>query len=185
MQNVVTLKLYTDFDDLQWAMKQCFRLETMDKIDADHADREASRVSERGRKTKGHLVIDRSVTASRFNLNAKSDLETRLAVFYHWRGALMIILNKFGTRWRDMDNVEALYTGINQKMDISSTAAFSFYGPLSTSSNYYVAKGFATEKGMVLKIASRFPRLNYCNAFQASLISDYPEEQEWLIGFMC
>ena len=97
----------------------------------------------------------------------------------------MIILNKFGTRWADMPNAKALYTGIDRKMGLSSTATFSFYGPLSTSSSYEVAKGFATDKGMVLKIASRFPRLNYCNAFQASLISDYPEEQEWLVGFMC
>merc|ERR550525_315675 len=37
---------------------------------------------------------------------------------------------------------------------------------------------------MILKISSRFPRLNYCNAFQASLLSDFPEEQEWLIGHM-
>ena len=164
MQNVVTLKLYTDFDTLQWAMKQCFRLEMMDNIDANG---------------------DEDATASEQNQKAREELETRIAVFFHWRAALMIVLNKFGTRWSDMEDVEALYTGINQKMELSSTAAFSFYGPLSTSSNYYVAKGFATEKGMVLKIASRFPRLNYCTAFQASLLSDYPEEEEWLIGHMC
>ena len=165
MQNVVTLKLYTDFDDLQWAMKQCFRLETMADTKQEQNEREQ----------KFH----------RHDQRLREQLETRIEVFFHWRGALMIVLNKFGTRWRDIENTEALFTGINQKMGISSTAAFSFYGPLSTTTSYQVAKGFATEKGMVLKISSRFPRLNYCNAFQASLLSDYPEEQEWLIGHMC
>ena len=127
----------------------------------------------------------RNIELHRQNQTQREELQTRIEAFFHWRGALMIVLNKFGTRWSDMEDVEALYTGIDRKMGISSTAAFSFYGPLSTSSNYYVAKGFATEKGMVLKIASRFPRLNYCTAFQASLLSDYPEEQEWLIGHMC
>ena len=159
VQNLVTLKLYTDFDDLQWEMKQCFRLETLES-GGNHMD-------------------------TFHNHKQWKELEERIEVFFRWRASLMIVLNKFGTRWRDMDNMEALYTGINRKMNISSTSAFSFYGPLSTSSNYYVAKGFATDKGMVLKIASRFPRLNYCNAFRASLLSDYPEEQEWLIGFMC
>ena len=36
---------------------------------------------------------------------------------------------------------------------------------------------------MVIKMTSHFPRLGLCNAFDAKLISDYPEEQEWLIGF--
>ena len=36
---------------------------------------------------------------------------------------------------------------------------------------------------MVLTMTSHFPRLGLCNAFDAKLISDYPEEQEWLIGF--
>ena len=59
-----------------------------------------------------------------------------------------------------------------------------FYGPLSTTSSYHVAKTFATAKGMVLKITSQYPRLDFCRAFDASLISDYPEECEWLIGFV-
>ena len=38
---------------------------------------------------------------------------------------------------------------------------------------------------MVLEIQSHFPRLrrhSYCNAFDAKTLSDYPEEQEWLVG---
>ena len=37
---------------------------------------------------------------------------------------------------------------------------------------------------MVLTISSQYPRLGVCRAFDASLISDYPEEKEWLIGFI-
>ena len=43
MQNVVTLKLYTDFDELQWAMKRCFRLEEMEQIDGDDEDGNAQK----------------------------------------------------------------------------------------------------------------------------------------------
>merc|ERR1719242_192822 len=53
----------------------------------------------------------------------------------------------------------------------------------STNSSYHVARTFATVKGMVFTITSHFPRLGLCNAFDAKLISDYPEEHEWLIGF--
>ena len=37
---------------------------------------------------------------------------------------------------------------------------------------------------LVLTISSKYPRLGVCRAFDASLISDYFEEQEWLIGFI-
>merc|ERR1711923_672366 len=87
MQNVVTLKLYTDFDDLQWAMKQCFRLETMADTKQEHHERE--------------------LKLHRHDQRLREQLETRIEVFFHWRGALMIVLNKFGTRWRDIENTEA------------------------------------------------------------------------------
>merc|ERR1712092_3226 len=67
---------------------------------------------------------------------------------------------------------------------IISASQYAFYGPLSTTSSYHVARSFATSKGMVLKINSMYPRLKHCNAFDASCLSDYPEEKEWLVGFM-
>ena len=92
----------------------------------------------------------------------------------------MIVLNKFGTRLNG-DFERPLYVGINAKMFISASQ-YAFYGPLSTTTAYHVAKSFATAKGMVLRITSQFPRLNYCIAFDASSLSDYPEEEEWLVG---
>eukprot|EP01083_Nonionella_stella_P093401 261745_1 len=59
-----------------------------------------------------------------------------------------------------------------------------FFGPLSTTSDYNIAKLFATEKGMVLEITSRFPRLQMCSAFDVSNISDFHSEREHLIGFI-
>jgi len=94
-----------------------------------------------------------------------------------------IVLNKFGQLLQGKNNM-ILYHGINKKMMLNPTQTFSFYGPLSTTSSEHVAKSFATPKGMVLKITSQFPRLGKCNAFDASQLSDYPEEQEWLVGFM-
>ena len=67
--------------------------------------------------------------------------------------------------------------------DAQPAQSFAFFGPFSTSSSYHVARTFATAKGMVIKMTSHYPRQGLCNAFDAKLISDYPEEQEWLIGF--
>ena len=77
-----------------------------------------------------------------------------------------------------------LYHGVNKTMLLDPCESQSFYGPLSTSSSKAVAKKFATSDGMVLEICSQYPRLEMCTAFDASTISVYPEEQEWLIGFI-
>merc|ERR1712173_14975 len=94
-----------------------------------------------------------------------------------------IVLNKFGQLLQGKNNM-ILYHGIDTKMMLNPTQTFSFYGPLSTTSSEHVAKTFATQKGMILKITSQFPRLGKCNAFDASQLSDFPEEDEWLVGFM-
>merc|ERR1719295_2030596 len=80
-------------------------------------------------------------------------------------------------------NNKVLYHGTNARMLVKPTESFAFFGPFSTSSSYHVARTFATAKGMVITLTSHFPRLGLCNAFDAKLISDYPEEHEWLIGF--
>ena len=91
-------------------------------------------------------------------------------------------MNKF-SRLLSQENIE-LFHGVNSKMVLIPSETKAFYGPLSTSTSYHVGRTFATGKGMVLKINSYYPRLNLCKAFDASLISDYPEEQEWLVAFM-
>ena len=151
---VMTLKIYTDFDKLQFELKKCFRAPSFDEDDEhDH-----------------NQLID--------------ELAERLQTFYHWRGGLLIVLHKFGSFLNEHNNNIQLYVGVNRKMVLKPSKTLSFSGPLSTSSDYHVANSFATAKGMILKITSNFPRSNFCNAFDASLISDYPEEQEWLVGFM-
>ena len=157
LQEIVTMKLYTDFDKLQFAFKKCFRFESID-MDSDDP------------------VIMEQI------LRIRDDLQRRIQTFFHWRQSLMVVLNKFGTRLRD--NNIALFCGINAKMIFNPTQTFAFHGPLSTSSSHHVANTFATEKGMVIQMKSKYPRLTFCNAFDASLISDYPEEKEWLVGFM-
>eukprot|EP01084_Bolivina_argentea_P002738 5070_1 len=167
LPDIVTLKLYTDYDKLQFALKKCFRFETFDTV---------AQVYDNMSDEQFKLVEENYE-------NNRNDLIKRLRNFYHWRGQLLIVLNKFGTRLNEKNNM-ILYHGVNAKMILLPAQRYSFNGPLSTSSSYHVARSFSTAKGMVLKITSQFPRLNYCNAFEASLISDYPEEQEWLVGFM-
>ena len=201
LQDIVTLKLYTDFDLLQYSLvlslyiffrdpmwsefdcfrlsidlKQCFR---SDILETDDPKRKQEKIKE---------------------------LQERLQHFWYWRINLLLVLNKFGKRLRENNNM-VLYHGSNQRMLISVCSSdpsslpfvireyanpfgltqprntFAFFGPFSTSSSYHVARTFATAKGMVLSMTSHFPRLGLCNAFDAKLLSDYPEEQEWLIGF--
>lgn len=155
MQEIVALKLYTDFDKLQFALKKCHRFEsTADILGFEINDFE----------------------------QLKRDLNYRLRNFYHWRLMLLQVLHKYGTQLNSRNNM-TLYHGVNEKMILKRGKTFHMSGPLSTTSSYHVARTFATAKGMVLKIAGRFPRLPMSGlAFDASLISDYPEEQEWLLG---
>ena len=137
-------------------------------------------------------VINEQASEMRHELDLKkciNDLEERLSQFFSWRGKLLMYINKFGkilqpTKHDNYDNNMILYHGVNDKMILQPITTKSFFGPLSTSSSYHVAKAFASDKGMVLSISSHYPRLGVCNAFDASVISDYPEEQEWLIGFI-
>merc|ERR1712228_869384 len=149
LSEVLTIKLYTDFDKLQFALKKCFRFEIVSNIENEQEMEEQ---------------YDK----------IKIELEERICSFYHWKGQLLIVLNKFGTKMNGKNN-KILYHGINKKMMLSPSETFSFYGPLSTTSSCHVAKSFATQKGMVLKITSQFPMSNHCNAFDASMLSDYPE----------
>ena len=59
-----------------------------------------------------------------------------------------------------------------------------FHGPLSTTISKLEANIFSTATGMVLEMTSLHPRLDQCCAFDVSLVSDYPNENEYLIGFV-
>ena len=137
-------------------------------------------------------TVDHARRHTREVSSSTRSLEDRLQQFYHWRGSLLIFINKFSTilqpsyynKKKRTEYEFMLYFGVNGKMILDPSATHSFYGPLSTSSSYHVAMTFATEKGMVLKISSMYPRLGCCRAFDACLLSDYPEELEWLVGFV-
>eukprot|EP01083_Nonionella_stella_P251271 867105_1 len=159
------LKLYTNFDKLQHELKKCFRWNTMQRVFDKHDD-------EYNEIYKAQMIKD--------DAQMKADLENRLSEFFHWRTGLLIAINKYGQKIDQHTMV--LYHGVNSKMILNPAETMAFSGPLSTTSSYHVAKQFATAKGMVLKITSQYPRLRICRAFDASLISDYPEEQEYLIG---
>eukprot|EP01083_Nonionella_stella_P251272 867110_1 len=165
LREIVMLKLYTNFDKLQHELKKCFRWNTMQRVFDKHDD-------EYNEIYKAQMIKD--------DAQMKADLENRLSEFFHWRTGLLIAINKYGQKIDQHTMV--LYHGVNSKMILNPAETMAFSGPLSTTSSYHVAKQFATAKGMVLKITSQYPRLRICRAFDASLISDYPEEQEYLIG---
>ena len=219
LSEIVALKLYTDFDKLQFELKKCFRWETIVDIWAkdqrrvkhkDEADRQSRKNTHEdefeededndewdtkdefeGDKHKDEGDDEKSHEALylKDSKDQKDLLEARLSQFYYWRIELMVILNKFGLKMsnnhtKSSDNNLILYHGVNAKMILNPTETMAFFGPLSATSSYHVAKTFATDKGMILKITTQYPRLGTCKAFNASLISDYPEEQESVIGFI-
>ena len=108
-------------------------------------------------------------------------LAERLSVFYHWRFEVLSSLHKFG----EVNPNKALFVGVNAKMILDNfgrTQQRAFYGPLSTTTSFHVARTFATAKGMVLQLATQFPSKKLLRAFNAASLSDYPEEHEYLIG---
>ena len=173
LKEIVTLKLYTDFDKLQFELKKCFRWEYTQEVieknnptpksnghhgngselDPDDDDEEddddldeikvdddivENEEEEKGNSQRRHL--------DRKNRN---ELQDRLQQFYHWRQSLVVILNKYGHKIRPSDSNDILYHGVNAKMILNPAITPAFYGPLSTSSSFHVAKTFATDKGIL------------------------------------
>eukprot|EP01084_Bolivina_argentea_P026277 48843_1 len=201
----MVIKLYTDWDELQFELKKCFRIESIHDILQQYSLRDIDVDSLRKASSDpfpdpsspkwNPSMLKRTRTSLTSIHSPETDkcatkLEKRLSQFFHWRGKLLIFINKFShilqaTHYDKQTNKKMpwiLYHGINAKMILNPSSTYSFYGPLSTTSSYYVAQTFATDKGMILSISSQYPRLRICNAFDCSTISDYPEEQEFLIG---
>jgi len=158
LQDILALKLYTDFDKLQLEFKKCFRFETIaDFTNAQNFD----------------------------DADKRAELMERLLSFFHWRGKLLIIIKKHGRKLDGKPGCPAqLWHGVNTKLIVKPTTGSLLKGPLSTTTSLQVANTFATKKGFVLKLSSQYPRMGVCYAFDVGLVSDYPEEQEWLLGSM-
>eukprot|EP01084_Bolivina_argentea_P047238 87028_1 len=112
-----------------------------------------------------------------FQPNKNESMKTlikRLSQFFHWRTELQIVLKKFGEPISDM----TLYYGLNKKCILQPNANNSaFHGILTVSQSYIVAQMFSSvNKGMILTIESRYPKLQHCYSFDASLINDFPEQ---------
>ena len=120
LKDVQALKLYTDFDSLQKALKYCLRFEV------------------------GRLCANNSY---KVDSERKEMLEFNLTDFYHWKGLLMIVLSKFS---RPLERGQKLYHGVDTKMIIAANKTLSFYGPISTTSSEHIAKTFATAKGIMI-----------------------------------
>ena len=200
LKEIVTLKLYTDFDKLQFELKKCFRWEyTQEVVEKNNPSPKAAASASplSYHKNKGQyqsdsnynnatdLYIDNSGSSMdgimenndeekkyfEHNINSgdesfdyeqekgnierrhldrkhKYELQDRLQQFYHWRQSLVVILNKYGHKIRPSDSNDILYHGVNAKMILNPAITPAFYGPLSTSSSFHVAKTFATDKGM-------------------------------------
>ena len=92
LREIVTLKLYTDFDQLQRELKKCFRSQTTIIV-----NKELQREEEQKEKEK------------------RVELKQRLEEFFHWRSGLLIVLNKFGTKFRHLNDSWTLYHGSTPK----------------------------------------------------------------------
>eukprot|EP01084_Bolivina_argentea_P170871 296060_1 len=179
MKEIVHVKLYTDFDRLQFELKKCFRWEYIQEFV------EKNSFTSNTQDDCKDDILDGNNDRMNRDSREKSQLLNRLQQFYHWRQSLAVIFNKYGHKLNHSSSrLKILYHGVNTKLILNPSITTAFYGPLSTTESFYVAKTFATDKGFVLTLSSQYPRLGVCKAFNASLVSDYPEEQEWIIGFV-
>ena len=152
--------MYTDFDKLQHELKKCFRIITTN-LNSEKI----------GSKSEMNLCDDDIIR----------EMRRRLSSYTNWRQSLNITIHKFSISI----NYNKFYHGINPRMIIEKHNILSrLWGPLSATSSYHVASTFATSRGMILEINSQYPKLSLCYAFDASQLSDYPEESERLVGFM-
>eukprot|EP01084_Bolivina_argentea_P310872 538011_1 len=81
---IVTLKLYTDYSKLQFELKKCFRFETFDDI--FNMKKPTSTMDDESKD---------DVKENDNNSVSREELKHRLETFYHWRGGLLITLNKY------------------------------------------------------------------------------------------
>lgn len=104
--------------------------------------------------------------------------EKRLHHFYQWNKLLSTAIQKYGSPMR----YQIFYHGMNKLMRLHIDPTQRYQGPFSVTNDLDIARGFATKNGIILKLMSKYPRLNTDYAFNASLISAFKDEKEILIG---
>lgn len=153
LKQVIALKLYCDFEFLQCEYKKCFR--------------------------------------SPHNQN-----QVRLQSFYHWNKILLSAIKKlsdsrvkFHHKLRfDDKKFKSVYHGVSSILDmknieISSNHIHKFYGPLSTTTDIFIARSFAGSKGMIIEIEFRrngVDKQDITVPIDVTFFSTFPEEQEIL-----
>mmetsp|Transcript_53536 Transcript_53536/g.88789 ORF Transcript_53536/g.88789 Transcript_53536/m.88789 type:complete len:623 (+) Transcript_53536:469-2337(+) len=104
--------------------------------------------------------------------------QKRLCHFRHWRQTLDLTILKFG----EPMGGRVFYHGVDQLMKLEMHPTHQFCGPLSVSVDKQVARSFTGNNGFIMTLCSRYPRLNSDYGLEvASIISDYPEEKEYVI----
>eukprot|EP01084_Bolivina_argentea_P281672 481973_1 len=124
IKEIVSLKLYTDFDELQRHYRKCFRLEE----------------------------------------------EERQMQFFWWNK----LLAEACTKSKDIIS-KKIYHGVSTELTIA-TFSGTYYGPVSTTTKYDVARGFAGDKGKILELYPSFGR----KGLKVHWLSNFPDEEEIL-----
>eukprot|EP01083_Nonionella_stella_P126021 381228_1 len=129
MKEIVSLKLYTDYDLLQREFRKCFRGD---------------------------------------DLKAR---EQRQREFYFWNNLLQMVCKKSTDAIAVM-----LYHGVSDKSLSAACFSGTYYGPVSTTIDLKVARGFAGEKGQILELYPSFG----AKGLNVSWLSNFPDENEVL-----
>eukprot|EP01083_Nonionella_stella_P157426 511104_1 len=129
LKQIVSLKVYTDFDKLQREFRMCFR-------DTDPKRR-----------------------------------KKRQKEFFFWNSLIELSCKK------SCDAIgEKLYHGINDSQLSTSCFSGTYYGPVSTTTDVAVAKGFAGDNGQILELYPSFG----AKGLSVSWLSNFPDENEVL-----
>ena len=123
---MMAIKLYTDYDKLQYELKNCLR----------HHRQQSGRDS----NNSNYSWDDRFTSRNSIN---------DLSYLYWWRNIILICVSKFGIKMKK----HKFFYGCRDKMELSNYGGFGlFIGPLSLTISLEVAKQYSTQKGMLMQI---------------------------------
>ena len=106
-------------------------------------------------------------------------LRSRNSEFGHMRNCLFQTVKQFGQNYLDDDNKGPFFCGMSSNM-VLNQFRIKLFQPTSTSKEINVAQRFGTKNGIVIQLNNTGYRSRHCKSFDASWLSDYPTENEYL-----
>ncbi|MCP4746888.1 MAG: hypothetical protein GY874_12235 [Desulfobacteraceae bacterium] len=183
LKGAIINKIYTDNDYFQAAIKKVYRPITGKNIAYYEYCKDDNKIDSVGHDKKR---FDSKEEKSKKSFEeAKEDKLNYYKQFYHTRIELSNCLQKYSIKMRGSD-AKTLYHGSKFVGSLSKDRFHRFEGPFSTSTSLPVASFFSETRGTIYEFRPFYPnatKSDVClKAFKAVSLSEYPEEQEWIVA---